>query len=116
MSEDDPVREVAIEQGWVPSGCLLPGGLIWALMNTAEDPCAGCNENRQTCGGRPKSYRYEHGILAGCNPVELERGPRRRKGTLHKLQLTPKQQKAISAAVGKPRYRFTPFPDLKKKR
>lgn len=46
--------EICIHQGYVPLNCLLNGGVVFALINKGEDPCAGCNLNRNICGGRPK--------------------------------------------------------------
>ena len=50
---DDIQLQMAINQGYVPPKCNLAGGLVMALMNSGEDPCAGCNANREKCGGRP---------------------------------------------------------------
>jgi hypothetical protein len=47
-------KEAVIEQGYVPKGCTLGGGIVWKLINVAIDPCAGCDENRQICRGRPR--------------------------------------------------------------
>jgi hypothetical protein len=44
----------AVQQGWVPKGCTLEFPLILALMNSKQDPCDGCNEDRTKCGGRTK--------------------------------------------------------------
>lgn len=51
--EDDIMRQMCIDQGYVPAKCQLPGMLILALVNKQEDPCAGCNHDRGVCGGRP---------------------------------------------------------------
>lgn len=50
----DIMRDLCIEQGYVPKGCFLTGLIIFALVNTGEDPCSGCNLNREICKGRPK--------------------------------------------------------------
>ena len=52
--KEDPLLQLAISRGYVPPKCNLAGGLIMALMNSGEDPCAGCNADRKKCGGRPK--------------------------------------------------------------
>ena len=56
--EKDTLREMMIRQGYVPAGCGLNGSIIWGLMNRSEDPCAGCNELRAKCGGRPADKDY----------------------------------------------------------
>ena len=50
----DSLLQMAISQGYVPSGCNLAGGLVMALTNGGEDPCAECNADRDKCGGKPK--------------------------------------------------------------
>jgi len=47
-------HEMAVTQGYIPSTCTLDGELIILLINKGEDPCAGCNEDRKICQGRPK--------------------------------------------------------------
>jgi len=41
----DTMREMCIQQGYVPPKCQLIGMIVWALVNKGEDPCAGCVEN-----------------------------------------------------------------------
>lgn len=53
----DAMLEICKAQGYVPEGCLLPGPIVWMLINQSEDPCAGCNHDRSICGGRPKKPR-----------------------------------------------------------
>lgn len=50
----DIMRSLCIEQGYVPAGCTLRGEIVFMLVNRGEDPCAGCNEDRAKCGGRPR--------------------------------------------------------------
>jgi len=52
--EQDTLREMCIQQGYVPPKCALPGPMVWGLMQKGEDPCAGCNVPRSECGGRAK--------------------------------------------------------------
>lgn len=52
---DDPIRDLAIKQGYVPEKCDLNGTIVMLLVNEGTDPCAGCNVERSVCGGRPKS-------------------------------------------------------------
>jgi hypothetical protein len=54
-NKKDTMRELCINQGYVPSDCKMPGEMIFALMHK-EDPCNGCNEDRNICNGRPKKY------------------------------------------------------------
>ena len=56
MSEDI-MRKLAIGQGYVPADCTLDGMLVMALVNSSEDPCVGCNEDRNICHGRNKEQR-----------------------------------------------------------
>jgi hypothetical protein len=54
--------QLAVHQGYVPSRCLLGGGIVLAEMRAGRDPCAGCDGPRVRCGGRPcveKVYREE---------------------------------------------------------
>jgi len=52
--EPDTMRELCIEQGYVPAKCKLPGFVIYAATQKDGDACKGCNLNRDECGGRPK--------------------------------------------------------------
>jgi hypothetical protein len=56
MEEKDSMRELCIQQGYVPQKCKLPGMLVYGLINKGENPCNGCNENREKCGGNLKTY------------------------------------------------------------
>ncbi len=51
-------KEMMIDQGYVPKTCILPeefaGPLIWSEISAGRDVCAGCNEDRGICQGRPK--------------------------------------------------------------
>ncbi len=49
----DPMLELVKQQGYVPAGCNLAGMLVMHLTTKGEDPCAGCNEDRAKCKGRP---------------------------------------------------------------
>jgi len=42
--------QMAIQQGYVPKGCNLPGGLVMVLVNSGKNPCVGCNLDRNKCG------------------------------------------------------------------
>jgi hypothetical protein len=53
--EVDKLREMCIQQGWVPSGCTLDGFLIMALTRSQNDPCKGCYHDRDICKGRPRN-------------------------------------------------------------
>ena len=54
-SKKDIMRELCIKQGYVPHTCVMPGEMIFALMHK-EDPCNGCNTDRNICKGRDKKY------------------------------------------------------------
>lgn len=44
-SDDDVMyKTVAIGQGYVPRECVLPGRLVWTLINDHRSPCRGCRE------------------------------------------------------------------------
>ncbi len=49
----DNMRDMMIQQGYVPKTCTLDGMVVFFLMKRGEDPCMGCNESRIKCGGRP---------------------------------------------------------------
>jgi len=51
---DDMLLRMAIQQGYVPERCLLGGQTAMGLVNQGDDPCGGCNCDRDKCGGRPK--------------------------------------------------------------
>ncbi len=50
----DTMREMCVAQGYVPPKCQLMGMVVWHLIQKGEDPCAGCNLDRNICGGRPR--------------------------------------------------------------
>lgn len=52
--DGDMFLHTAILRGDVPETCLLLGQLVMALVNDGQDPCAGCNHDRNVCNGRPK--------------------------------------------------------------
>lgn len=54
----DHMKQMCIKQGYVPEKCTLAGVIVWGLINRPEDPCAGCNENRNVCGGRSADPDY----------------------------------------------------------
>lgn len=37
--------------------CTLPIMMRLAILSEKQSPCAGCNEDRATCGGEPKEAR-----------------------------------------------------------
>ena len=47
----DMFKKIAVEQGYIPKECLLPGELIMALINESKNPCDGCHNNRNICKG-----------------------------------------------------------------
>lgn len=52
--QKDIQLQMAIQQGYVPLKCSLDGRLVMALINSGENPCDGCNNDRNICGGRPR--------------------------------------------------------------
>jgi len=46
--------QMAIHQGYVPSKCLLSGIVVMDEINRGNDPCGGCECDRNICGGRKK--------------------------------------------------------------
>lgn len=50
----DASLQLAIERGYVPKTCTLPGELVLGLGDSGIDPCKGCNDDRSVCKGRPK--------------------------------------------------------------
>ena len=54
--EKDSMRDLCIQQGYVPAKCELPGMIVFGLINKGENPCDGCNADRKECEGRPKKY------------------------------------------------------------
>jgi len=54
--DDDIQLQTAIQQGYVPEGCLLGGMLVMSKVSRGFDPCEGCNGPRTRCGGRRKVW------------------------------------------------------------
>ena len=51
---DDIMKNMCVNQGYVPATCTMPGRMVFALMHETGDPCVECNEDRSKCKGRPK--------------------------------------------------------------
>ena len=51
---EDIQLQMAVNQGYVPSTCLLAGFIVLGEVRDRKDPCAGCNGPREKCHGRPK--------------------------------------------------------------
>lgn len=51
---DDLQLAAAIDQGYVPAGCLLGGPVVMAEVGNGLDPCGGCHGPREKCGGRER--------------------------------------------------------------
>ena len=58
MFQGEIGKRMMIQQGYVPSTCTLSvelaGPLIWSEVNAGRDVCAGCEDDRSVCHGRPK--------------------------------------------------------------
>lgn len=52
IPERDILRELCIKQGYVPPDCQLAGQIVWALINSGDDPCGDCTFDRRICHGR----------------------------------------------------------------
>lgn len=52
--DSDIQLKMAIQQGYVPSTCLLSGMVVMQATNQGFDACSGCNGPREKCHGRPK--------------------------------------------------------------
>lgn len=56
-------KQMMIQQGYVPSTCTLDdqiaGPLIYSEVSKGRSPCAGCNETRSVCKGKPKDPDYD---------------------------------------------------------
>jgi len=50
----DPMREMAIMQGYVTAKCTLPGFVVMAETMRGVSACDGCNMDRANCGGKSK--------------------------------------------------------------
>ena len=54
---DKMFLEMSKQQGYVTQDCYLNGMVVLALVSEGEDPCAGCNLDREVCHGREKHSR-----------------------------------------------------------
>jgi hypothetical protein len=51
---DDHLLNMAKMQGYVSQTCLLGGQTVMGLINSGENPCVGCNCDRNKCRGNVK--------------------------------------------------------------
>ena len=58
----DHALKMCIHQGYVPASCLLAGMLVLGIIALGDDPCTGCNCDREKCKGRPKK---QEGLING---------------------------------------------------
>lgn len=49
-------KHMCVNQGYVPSTCLMDGMMCWLLIKDGKDPCEGCMQNRAACNGRHAPY------------------------------------------------------------
>jgi len=54
VPRSDFQHAMCVQQGYIPSTCLLAGPVIWGLVNEGKDPCKGCEGDRSVCHGREK--------------------------------------------------------------
>ena len=52
FDKKDIMKDMCVNQGYVPKTCLLPGPMIFALTTDNGDSCKGCCANRLICNGR----------------------------------------------------------------
>lgn len=57
--ESDSMLKMAIQQGYVPTTCLLAGMVVMNEVNNGKNACAGCECDRQKCHGRAKTPSNE---------------------------------------------------------
>lgn len=48
--DNDTMRMLCVQQGYVTPKCKLNGFIILALIQKGENPCLGCNIDRSECG------------------------------------------------------------------
>ena len=46
---DDLMLRMCIDQGYVPSKCLLSGNAVFGLVQEGSSPCVGCNGPKERC-------------------------------------------------------------------
>jgi len=59
MEIDD--KWIEAKKTYTNEKCQLDGQLVFILATKGEDPCSGCNLDREECGGREKSERNAWG-------------------------------------------------------
>ncbi len=42
-NKEDGMLKLCIQQGYVPSHCVMDGRLVFAMISSGVTPCAGCN-------------------------------------------------------------------------
>ena len=57
--DDDIQLKMAINQGYVPVGCLLGGMTVMSEIFAGRNPCAGCYCDREKCGGREATQQFK---------------------------------------------------------
>ncbi len=48
----DILKEMCVQQGYVPPTCVMDGQFCLMLVQKTGDPCKGCNADREKCKGR----------------------------------------------------------------
>ena len=65
-------KAMCIQQGYIPSTCLMDGQMAWLLTNEGKDPCRGCNVNRSECNGRHAPYEdKDYGVMCFLDKWDL---------------------------------------------
>jgi hypothetical protein len=74
-------KQMCIQQGYVPSTCVMDGQMCWLLVKEGKDPCKGCMQNRAICNGRHAPYEDKnYGLFCLWDKIdEIERQRREEK-------------------------------------
>lgn len=55
-NDKDVIKDLCVDQGYVPKTCLLPGPIIlYATGGKSGDACKECYHDRNVCFGRPRT-------------------------------------------------------------
>lgn len=71
-------KQMCVQQGYVPSTCILDGQMVWLLVKDGKDPCKGCNANRNICKGRAyvdinEEYNRLYHTMSWTSEIEYAR-------------------------------------------
>jgi len=87
-------KQMCIQQGYVPSTCIMEGQMCWLLVNSQGDPCKGCNANRSVCNGGHAPYENkEYGFMCFLDKID-EAEKKRQKENEERYRKIIEQRKA----------------------